>query len=201
MSLDPQKATLKPDSSFILASSSPRRKDLLQDLISQFEVVSAEVDELKNHPSGPESLVLENAKLKCQKVAEIYPDFWVLGADTLVALGNEVLGKPINIDEAKSMLMRLSSKTHCVYTGISLSHISNGINLSRTVATSVTFQELNETVIENYFRKVNPLDKAGAYAIQTCPEMIIQSYQGSLSNVIGLPQELVREWLIQYALI
>ncbi len=201
MSLDPQKATLKPDSSFILASSSPRRKDLLQDLISQFEVVSAEVDELKNHPSGPESLVLENAKLKCQKVAEIYPDFWVLGADTLVALGNEVLGKPINIDEAKSMLMRLSSKTHYVYTGISLSHISNGINLSRTVATSVTFQELNETVIENYFRKVNPLDKAGAYAIQTCPEMIIQSYQGSLSNVIGLPQELVREWLIQYALI
>lgn len=201
MSLDPQKATLKPDSSFILASSSPRRKDLLQDLISQFEVVSAEVDELQNHPSGPESLVLENAKLKCQKVAEIYPDFWVLGADTLVALGNEVLGKPINIDEAKSMLMRLSSKTHYVYTGISLSHISNGINLSRTVATSVTFQELNETVIENYFRKVNPLDKAGAYAIQTCPEMIIQSYQGSLSNVIGLPQELVREWLIQYALI
>ena len=98
MSLDPQKATLKPDSSFILASSSPRRKDLLQDLISQFEVVSAEVDELENHPSGPESLVLENAKLKCQKVAEIYPDFWVLGADTLVALGNEVLGKPINIE-------------------------------------------------------------------------------------------------------
>ena len=201
MSLDPQKATLKPDSSFILASSSPRRKDLLQDLISQFEVVSAEVDELKNHPSGPESLVLENAKLKCQKVAEIYPDFWVLGADTLVALGNQVLGKPINIDEAKSMLMRLSSKTHYVYTGISLSHISKGINLSRTVATSVTFQELNETVIENYFRKVNPLDKAGAYAIQTCPEMIIQSYQGSLSNVIGLPQELLREWLIQYGLI
>ena len=201
MTLDPQKATLKPDSSFILASSSPRRKDLLQDLISQFEVVSAEIDELKNHPSGPESLVLENAKLKCQKVAEIYPDFWVLGADTLVALGNQVLGKPINIDEAKSMLMRLSSKTHYVYTGISLSHISKGINLSRTVATSVTFQEINETVIENYFRKVNPLDKAGAYAIQTCPEMIIQSYQGSLSNVIGLPKELLREWLIQYGLI
>jgi septum formation protein len=201
MSLDPQKATLKPDSSFILASSSPRRKDLLQDLISQFEVVSAEVDELKDHPSGPESLVLENAKLKCQKVAEIYPDFWVLGADTLVALGNQVLGKPINIDEAKLMLMRLSSKTHYVYTGISLSHISKGINLSRTVATSVTFQELNETVIENYFRKVNPLDKAGAYAIQTCPEMIIQSYKGSLSNVIGLPQELLREWLIRYGLI
>ena len=129
MALDLQKATQKPVISFILASSSPRRKELLSDLIQDFYVKNAEVNELDIHPDGPKYLVLENAKLKCEEIAKSFPDFWVLGADTLVALGSKIFSKPKDLQEAKAILMQLSGKTHKVFTGVSLITISKDINL------------------------------------------------------------------------
>ncbi len=193
-----QKAITKPNSRLILASSSPRRKDLLGGLIKEFDVVSADVSEWINHPDGPESLVLKNAKLKSFQVADSFPCDWVIGADTLVTLRGETFGKPADLNEAKSMLTRLSGKTHQVLTGICLVNRALDISRSESICTDVSFQKLDRLMIDNYFERVDPLDKAGAYAIQTCPEMIVNSYEGSLSNVIGLPIELLREWFEEY---
>ena len=200
MSTDPQKATLNPVDSFILASGSPRRKDLLTSLLKKFEIITAEAEELQTHKDGPVRLVIENARIKSLSVAKFHPSQWVLGADTLVALGDQVFGKPRDLAEAKSMLLKLSGKTHQVHTGVSLINISQDVFLSESVSTLVTFKKLDSSKIDLYFSKVNPLDKAGAYGIQTHPEIIVDSFEGSLSNVIGLPLELLREWLEKYLL-
>ena len=200
MSLDIQKATKKPENSFILASSSPRRKELLGQLIKEFKIVCPDAPELEEHQDGPEQLVLENAKIKSLQVAQSFPDHWVLGADTLVALGKEVFGKPVDLKNAKSLLLRLSGRTHKVFTGICLLNLSMKVSREKTVSTSVTFKNLNDAMIDSYFKEVDPLDKAGAYAIQTCPEMIIESFEGSLSNVIGLPKEDLGIWFKDYGL-
>ena len=201
MPSDLQKATPKPENSLILASTSPRRKELLSHLIKDFKIVKPEVLELKKHEKGPQYLVLENAKLKSLNVASLYPENWVLGADTTVALGNEVFGKPSDMDEAKSMLLRLSGRTHQVYTGICLINQTRKISHCETVSTMVTFKRLSASIIEDYFAKVDPLDKAGAYAIQSNAEMILELYNGSLSNVIGLPKEHLQIWLKMYKLV
>jgi len=198
MSVDRKKATQNPSPLLILASSSPRRKELLSSLIGHFSIVSVDVDELLQHSEGVVRLVMENAKLKCIRAAKLHSEKWVLGADTLVAMDQEIFGKPSDLKEAKSMLLRLSGKTHQVHTGVSLQNLSSDVDLAEVVSTSVTFKNLNSSIIDRYFLKVNPLDKAGAYAIQTSPEMIVESYDGSLSNVIGLPLELLANWFEKY---
>ena len=198
MSTDPQKATLNPVDSLILASGSPRRKELLSSLLKNFKIITSEVEELQSHQDGPVQLVIENARIKTSAVAKSHPSKWVLGADTLVALGERVLGKPKDLREAKSMLLQLSGKTHHVHTGVSFINISRDVFITESVSTLVTFKKLVSSNIDLYFTKVNPLDKAGAYGIQSYPEMIVDSFEGSLSNVIGLPMELVREWLDEY---
>ena len=198
MSTDLQKATLNPVDSLILASASPRRNELLSSLLKNFKIITSEVEELQSHQDGPVQLVIENARIKTSAVAKSHPSKWVLGADTLVALGERVLGKPKDLREAKSMLLQLSGKTHHVHTGVSFINISRDVFITESVSTLVTFKELVPSNIDMYFTKVNPLDKAGAYGIQAYPEMIVDSFEGSLSNVIGLPLELVREWLDEY---
>jgi septum formation protein len=198
MSTDPQKATLNPVDSLILASASPRRKELLSSLLKNFKIITAEVEELQSHLDGPVQLVMENARIKSLAVAKSHPSHWVLGADTLVALGDQVFGKPKDLKEAKSMLLQLSGKTHHVHTGVSFINISRDVLITESVSTLVTFKKLVSSDIDLYFTKVNPLDKAGAYGIQSYPEMIVDLFEGSLSNVIGLPLELIREWLDEY---
>jgi septum formation protein len=198
MSTDPQKATLNPVDSLILASSSPRRKELLSSLLKNFRIITSEVEELQSHLDGPVQLVMENARIKSLAVAKSHPSHWVLGADTLVALGDQVFGKPKDLKEAKSMLLQLSGKTHHVHTGVSFINISRDVLITESVSTLVTFKKLVSSDIDLYFTKVNPLDKAGAYGIQSYPEMIVDLFEGSLSNVIGLPLELIREWLDEY---
>jgi septum formation protein len=198
MSTDPQKATLNPVDSLILASASPRRKELLSSLLKNFRIIISEVEELQSHQDGPVQLVMENARIKTLAVAKSHPSHWVLGADTLVALGDQVFGKPKDLKEAKSMLLQLSGKTHHVHTGVSFINISRDVLITESVSTLVTFKKLVSSDIDLYFTKVNPLDKAGAYGIQSYPEMIVDLFEGSLSNVIGLPLELIREWLDEY---
>ena len=189
-----QKANPKAPTSFILASASARRRELLIELLDDYEVTVAEVEELSSHPDGSTALVMVNARLKALAIARQQPGTWVLGADTLVALGNEVLGKPCDLEEAFSMLRILSGKTHEVSTGLCLVHLDDGYEETRVETSKVTFRELDDALIEEYFAEVNPLDKAGAYAIQKRGELIVESFEGSRSNVIGLPLELLGQW-------
>jgi septum formation protein len=124
-------------------------------------------------------------------VAIRHPDAVVLGADTLVALGSEVFGKPRDLVEARQMLEKLVGKTHDVITGISLIHVEVGRVITRAVHTAVKFRLLTATEIEAYLKIAEPLDKAGAYAAQKSPDLIIEQINGSFTNVVGLPMELV----------
>jgi septum formation protein len=192
--IDP-KANTKEHGIFILGSGSPRRKELLSQVLPDFKVIVSDAEELTMHSDGPIALVQENAKLKARSVAQLHPDCWVLGADTLVALNDRVLGKPKSIEEGCSMLRVLSGETHTVSTGLCLINVEKEYQVSKVDSSRVTFKQLTDPVIDQYFSEVNPLDKAGAYAIQTRPDLIIQKFEGSRTNVIGLPVELLAGWL------
>jgi len=172
----------------VLASESPRRRQLLDELGIRFKVEPADIDELAEE-ADPRQLVLHNCELKAAEVAARHPDSPVLGADTTVSIDGCVLNKPAGLAQARVMLKRLSGRTHVVYTGICLIFRDRGIRESLCVSSEVTFQELDEGRIERYFKIVDPLDKAGAYGIQEGRELIIESYRGSLSNIMGLPVE------------
>ena len=201
MSNDSKKATHKPTPLLILASGSPRRMELVKALISEFDQVVPAVDELDFHPKGPGDMVLENALSKAGKVATEFPSCWVIGADTTVAIGNKSFGKPVDIVAARNMLQELSGKSHDVHTGMCLLNQSLQIIKKQVVTSRVTFLDLDDSRIEKYFSTVNPLDKAGAYAIQTNADLIVESFEGSKSNIIGLPVELLKKWLLEVGLI
>ena len=190
-----QKANTKEEAVFILGSGSPRRRELLKEIMDDFMVVVSDAVEIKFHPDGPLSLVQENARLKAEAVAQLHPRSWVLGADTLVALGEKVLGKPKDLAEARSMLELLSGQTHEVSTGLCLINLASSFNQTRVETSRVTFKNFDDRVINKYFEVVDPLDKAGGYAIQTNPELIVENFEGSHSNVIGLPVEMLDQWL------
>jgi septum formation protein len=200
MDASSQKANQNPSRSFILASGSPRRKQLLKKIIPDFKVISSDAEELKSHSGGPLTLVQENAKKKAIPVAANNPSCWVLGADTLVFYQKEILGKPKDLDEAVEMLSFLSGKTHEVATGVSLQ--CNELNIVKTFSetSSVTFKPISKQEIRLYFKEVNPLDKAGAYAIQTNADMIIDRFVGSYSNVVGLPLESLGKVLLKLSI-
>ena len=184
----------------ILASSSPRRREILTQMGFDFEVISPSVDELD--ALGPEDtpvdFVLENALIKGEAVAAMFPDALVLAADTTVAFEGEVLNKPADMDEAKAMIRRLAGNMHTVYTGYQLIHEASDIMLAESVASEVTFKPLADAEIDAYFKVVNPLDKAGAYGIQEGRELIIDKLEGSFTNVMGLPREALTEALKEF---
>ena len=190
-----QKANPKLSNLIILASGSPRRTQLLHEYNIPHEVIPSKAEEISFHEEGPLSLVMENAKIKASEVAELFPDRFVLGADTIVSLEKEVFGKPTDIQNAEQMLSLLSGKTHLVSTGVCLICKSAGYLDTRVESSEVSFQDLSPEMIQKYFELVNPLDKAGAYALQTKPELIIKDFIGSHSNVVGLPMEMVSAWL------
>jgi len=173
----------------ILASSSPRRRDLLEEAGYTFAVVPAEVEELADARLGAEELVRRNAVLKAQEVAVRHPETLVLGSDTLVALDGEPFGKPGDLEEAFAMLTRLVGRTHSVLTGVCLVHLAEGRELLFVEETRVTFRPLGPEQIRHYLGLINPLDKAGSYAAQEHGEFIIERTEGSWTNVVGLPME------------
>lgn len=201
MSWDQQKATQKPLRSVILASSSPRRRELLGQLLEHFEVINPQVSELDEHADGPEQLVSENARIKANTVADGFLEHWIIGADTVVALAGDVFGKPQDLTEARAMLKKMSKKTHQVHTGICLINRSLNLHRQAVFTSQVTFLELNDSTINNYFSHVDPLDKAGGYAIQTRSDMIIESFDGSKNNVIGLPTEGLIKWFKELGIV
>jgi septum formation protein len=187
----------------ILASESPRRRELLRGMGVCFEVVTASVRELNGATSphlSAADLVRENARRKAKAVAALRPGRWVLGADTVVALEKRVMGKPDSIDQARDFLLALSGRTHEVITGCALiapngeAEIFDGIS-------RVTLRVLSHQTIGRYLGEVNVLDKAGAYALQERGEWIVERVEGSRANVIGLPTEALERVLIRRGLL
>lgn len=175
---------------FILASSSPRRSDILRRMGASFTVLPSRYEEHNDRPLSPEDLVTAQARGKALDVAErAGKDTAVLGADTVVVLNGAVLGKPGDEEAAKEMLRRLSGRVHEVLTGVAL--VYEGRIASRLGRTKVSFRMLSEEEIEDYVATGEPLDKAGAYGIQGGGGAFVAHLDGSRSNVIGLPEELV----------
>lgn len=179
----------------ILASASPRRVELLRLLKLDFQVMPGKITEVAHEHLSPLEVCQLNAHLKAFAVAKKIPDALVLGADTLVFLDNEILGKPRNLSEARWMLSRLQGRSHQVVTGVSLIHLRKHQERIFAASTDVLFHPLDARQIREYTAKVRPLDKAGAYAIQESGEILISEISGSFSNVVGLPVELLREEL------
>lgn len=184
----------------ILASASPRRRELLAQLGLPFTVVVAEITEHEDASTDPRVMVAGNAALKADWVAERHPNAVVLGADTTVFIDNQVLNKPADLDEARAMLRRLSGRTHTVFTGLAVRRRRDGLAFDDGVASEVTFKPLTEEAIESYLGKVNPLDKAGGYAIQEHGDLIVAGYAGSRSNIIGLPLSATKQILTRCGL-
>ena len=174
---------------FILASGSPRRRELLGQAGLRFRVETAEVEELEDSHFTPTELCRVNAFRKAQVVAMRHPAELVIGADTLVHLGNETLGKPGSMAEARRMLKRLSGRTHEVTTACCLARWRLPRRVVFEETTLVRFAVLKDAQIRRYLSAIDPLDKAGAYAIQQHGEWIVEALEGSFTNVVGLPVE------------
>jgi septum formation protein len=184
-----------PQSRLILASASPRRHELLGRLGLSFDVIPAQVTEYEDPAADPREMVTHNASIKAEWVSERYPDALVLGADTTVYIDGTVLNKPADLTEAKRMIRKLSGKSHTVYTGIAIRRKSDGLALNEGVASEVIFKTLSDTEIDRYLLIVNTLDKAGAYSIQDHTDMIIAGYNGSFTNIMGLPVDETKQIL------
>ncbi|MDP4624378.1 MAG: Maf family protein [Akkermansiaceae bacterium] len=170
----------------ILASGSPRRRELLEAAGLDFEVIVSPAEEIHDASLGMAGLCEMNARLKAEAVAKDYPDAVVIGSDTLVWLEGEALGKPKNMAEAHVMIAKLSGRVHQVCTGVALCGPQDQVRCLHGV-TEVFFRELDEAAVAAYLAKTQPLDKAGAYGIQDHGEMIVERIEGDFDNVMGLP--------------
>ena len=178
----------------ILASKSPRRRELLAEAGVRFEVHAYETDERRLDGEAAENLVQRLSFLKARAAETHHPGKVILGADTVVVLDDRILGKPKDMEEAKRFLRDLSGRTHVVLTGVTLID-GRGHADTWLAASHVTFKLLTDKIIDEYVCLTNPLDKAGAYGIQSHGEMLVESVDGLMSNVIGLPVEEVVERL------
>jgi septum formation protein len=174
---------------FILASGSPRRRQLLRRAGYEFEVLSSPVEEVAHGWLTIRELTIWNAARKAALVSRMRPDAVVLAADTLVTIHHHVLGKPRDLEDAVRMLRRLSGRAHEVWTAVRINHAGRGRAESFHEMSRVYFRKLDDAAIRNYLAKIDPLDKAGAYAAQGHGAEIIERIEGSYSNVIGLPME------------
>jgi septum formation protein len=176
----------------LLASGSPRRLELLRAAGIEPEVLAADVEELTGN-LPPSALVQANAELKARAVAKLRPEATILAADTVVALGGRIFGKPQDEADAKRMLAELSGRTHSVFTGVAV--WLDGELKSEVAETKVTFREMNAAEIAAYVAGGEPMDKAGAYAIQGEGGAFVKSYEGDFDNIVGLPMRVVAELL------
>jgi septum formation protein len=181
----------------ILASSSPRRAEILTKERVKFEISIPVGYNEETSFSDPVAHVLEASRRKAQSVAEQIEDGIILGADTVVVLDGEILGKPKDQDDAMFLLKKLSGRLHQVYTGVTLINKPNEKVVSDYDLTKVKFNQLDESDIRDYIATGEPMDKAGAYGIQGMGNLLVDHIEGSLDNVIGLPTEKLRNMLDQ----
>lgn len=176
-------------STLLLASNSPRRRDLLFEARFNFETCAPDISERFDVDLTLRELTALNAIRKAMATAHAHPKKIVLAADTLVAIDDRVLGKPNNVDEAVAMLERLSGRAHEVCTSVVVCHLEHGRSTSFSEISRVRFRRLTRDEIDRYLERIDPLDKAGAYAAQGFGSEIIQNIDGSFTNVVGLPME------------
>ena len=184
--------------SVILASASPRRAELLREIVPEFQVIPGQTDEFQPEQFSPVESSMLNAWRKARVIAKRFPEALVIGADTEVCLGLRVFGKPTDRADAERMLSELAGRTHLVITGVCLLHLRRHQQRVFAVITRVTFLPLDTPEIADYLDTINPLDKAGAYAIQQNGDTIVEKIEGSFSNVVGLPVERLREELTPF---
>ena len=171
----------------ILASGSPRRKQLLEQIDLEFEVVPSQIYEDFSLNLSPTDFVEYYAQEKAKDVANSYPDKWVIGADTIVVFESHILGKPKNEKDSFQMLKRLSGNTHQVITGVSIQNIKQDISDSFHERTNVTFNTLSDNIINYYIETYNPFDKAGINGIQDWFSVCVNRIDGCFYNVMGFP--------------
>jgi septum formation protein len=182
----------------ILASASPRRVELLRQVIFRFKVLPSDAPESEHEQFTPREIAMLNAWRKARTIAKRFPDCLVIGADTVVALGTRMFAKPRDLPDACRMLGELEGQAHDVVTGVCLLHWRRHRQSIFDERTVVRFHNLTEGKIRHYVARVNTLDKAGAYAIQEEGESIVESIEGSYTNVVGLPVERLREKLLAW---
>lgn len=173
----------------ILASGSPRRAEILNSVGWEFEKHLADIDESLRDDESPEDYVIRLAREKAEAVAERFPESAVLGADTTVVIDNQILGKPVDLDDARRMLRLLSGTWHEVLTGVAL--VENSATRTAIQRTRVKFIDMTDDDIEFLAKNGAPLDKAGAYAVQAQAALFIEKVEGEYWNVVGLPINLV----------
>ena len=176
-----------PQTSLILASASPRRRELLKQIGLEFQVHPSAVEEPAYVTGDMSTYAQELAALKSGDVAQHFPDALVIGADTIVVVDHQVLGKPMNREDAHRMLRLLSGRWHQVITAYSLDLLELKIHVSRSVSTEVHFKPLTDQEIQDYIATGSPFDKAGAYGIQDQSAIFVDQIQGCFYNVVGFP--------------
>ena len=172
---------------FLLASSSPRRRQLLESIGLDFEVLPSHVPEVHQPGEAPEEYVARLSRDKAHAIAAAHPSHWVIAADTTVFLGDQLLEKPVDGADAARMLATIAGQTHLVYTGVTLENVERGWHDTRVAETEVRMLPLSPAEIDWYVASGEPLDKAGAYAAQGIGAVFIESIHGSYTNVVGLP--------------
>ncbi len=178
----------RPRIDLALASGSPRRIELLSTLGLNYIVVNHGIDEMTIEGESPEAQVRRLARAKAAHASKRAPDLWILGADTIVVIDGNILGKPQDEQEARSMLASLAGRTHEVFTGYALVRASApGKSRQRQVRSRVHIRSLSDDEIAAYVKTGEPMDKAGAYAIQGIGAAIVEWIEGSYTNVVGLP--------------
>ena len=173
----------------ILASASPRRRELLQQTPLRFRVIPSRMEETRRDEEPAEIYVARIAAEKARAIAKRQPGFWILAADTIVALEGRVFGKPANLDNARQMLTTLSGHPHQVMTAFVLLDTAGNTTAAEVVTSQVTFKELSASEVTAYLATGEPFDKAGAYAFQGKGRDLIAQVSGSHSNIIGLPMD------------
>ena len=180
---------------FILASQSPRRRELLSSIGLVFDVVPSDVPEVHQPGESPEEYVARLSRDKAEVVAAKHPDAWIIAADTTVLLGDQLLEKPADAGDAQRMLGLIAGKTHIVYSGVTLQNAARNWRETRVAESEVRMLPLDERDIAWYVSTGEPRDKAGAYAVQGIGAMFIDSIHGSYTNVVGLPLALLFQML------
>lgn len=182
----------------ILASTSPRRKALLESAGLEFQVVHSPYEEDITLYSDPHTMVHEFSRAKARALREQYGNHLIIAADTIVYFEGVIFGKPKDKEEALSMLLKLQGKTHTVYTGFTILDTETGKEITDVVTTQITLAPLSQREILSYFEKTPLLDKAGAYAIQGYGASFTQKVEGEYSSVVGLPMARLREMLKEF---
>ena len=185
----------------VLASKSPRRKNLLEQLGLAIKIAPSNTDEDSISIKNPEKYVKELSLLKANNTALFYPNDWVIGADTIVVVDEQILGKPRSKTDAIEMLNRLNNCEHSVFTGFSIVNLKKSCIITQSVKTTVFFKNLSPEEIQWYVNTGESFDKAGSYAIQGIGSFMVKRISGSYSNVVGLPVCEVIEELLKLKII